>query len=401
MQNHDLGVHNQGHMDTSTIAHWTTQCLQSFQSCLNNAALVHPRELSLVENQLARFSLWAANSMVFAKGRVSLDYRLREASDVHDVVVGLLEALNYRVKGCTDLLSPEEAPGGSRRSVPGTVDQALDGISKSIGLLLRLLNTIRKACRAVHNRKAEEKFRIQDEEGKDIESHLREMFGNYIRERYPGASGKIQERLASTMLLRRKQILYRRSRYGTVIQPPQQPPLEPQRPEIVPAAATPEVNAMRAPVTMDLTPNETKIVAESVPQTATALSPENFHKASAPSVMSIPNTVPLSQHEVISFPSAPLGSLLHGHKIREQTHRRLSRAMAGYTRRQDVYSHWLSYVRASDEEKLNRAWERCLEAAEQFPCPFCFCTLPAEEMMEEEKWRWEFDSTAITSPTSH
>lgn len=85
---------------SSTIADLARSCLGRFQKCLNKAADVHPRELTLVENQVARFSVWAANIGVFAPGRGSLDHRLREAPDVQDAVGGLLEALGLRALSC-------------------------------------------------------------------------------------------------------------------------------------------------------------------------------------------------------------------------------------------------------------------------------------------------------------
>lgn len=92
---------------TPTVAGCAELCLKSFQQCLHKAASVHARELSLTDDQLARFSVWAANIRVFAPSRGSLDYRLREAPDVQDAVIGLLEALNYRVQKCRFILSNE------------------------------------------------------------------------------------------------------------------------------------------------------------------------------------------------------------------------------------------------------------------------------------------------------
>lgn len=83
-----------------TVAESAGSCLRSFQQCVEQAASVHPRELSLVEDQRARFSVWTANIGVFAPSRASLDHRLREASDVQDAVIGLLEALAFRILSC-------------------------------------------------------------------------------------------------------------------------------------------------------------------------------------------------------------------------------------------------------------------------------------------------------------
>ncbi|KAK4208245.1 hypothetical protein QBC37DRAFT_405481 [Rhypophila decipiens] len=394
METTDSGVHNHNQPSPATIAGRATKSLQSFQSCLNRAALVHARELSLVENQAARFSLWVANSMVFSKGRASMDYRLREAPDVQDVVIGLLEALGHRVQRCTDLLAAQADRTDPPPSVRDTFAQALEGISNSVQLLFRFSNTVRKASKAVHNRKVDDGFRIRDDEGNDIESHLRQMFANYILDRYPGASDILHERLVSTMLLRRKRILYRKSRYGTVTQPSQQPPLELRRHDVAPAAAVPpEMNAMRAPVTIDFEPNDLNTTPESVVRTATTLSPENFHKASTPSVMSVAKTVPLTQHEEIVFPPAPFAKQLQQYKIWhwEVKDRRRKRDMAfagfGHGPPTDIYSNWIPYAARYHQDLENSVWERFYQGAESFSCPFCFCTLSSEDTTQEEKWR--------------
>lgn len=84
----------------STVAESAASCLHSFQQCVQRAASIHPRELSLVEDQLARFYVWTTNIRVFAPGRAALDHRLREAPDVQDAVIGLLDALAIRVQSC-------------------------------------------------------------------------------------------------------------------------------------------------------------------------------------------------------------------------------------------------------------------------------------------------------------
>lgn len=83
-----------------TLASKAEECMASFQLCLNNAALVQPREFSLVEDQLARFSIWAGNMRVFGSMRQSLDHRLREAEEVRDTFDALLEAIKYRTEKC-------------------------------------------------------------------------------------------------------------------------------------------------------------------------------------------------------------------------------------------------------------------------------------------------------------
>lgn len=100
-----LDVHSQiFDMDVKTqiqtIADVAVSCRRSFDKCLSPAVPLSAREKSLVEDQLARFSLWTSNIGTFAPGRASMDHRLREAPEVQAVVIGLLEALSDRVELC-------------------------------------------------------------------------------------------------------------------------------------------------------------------------------------------------------------------------------------------------------------------------------------------------------------
>lgn len=84
----------------TTIAGGAELTLRAFQQCLYLSASLHPRELALVEDQLARFSIWTASIGVFARGRASMDHRLREATDVHEAVTSLLEDLTDGIQNC-------------------------------------------------------------------------------------------------------------------------------------------------------------------------------------------------------------------------------------------------------------------------------------------------------------
>lgn len=83
-----------------SVALSANHSLSAFQRCLLAASAVHPRELSMVEDQLARFSTWASSIGVFAPGRASMDHRLRCTSDVQGVVMDLLDSLSYRIEAC-------------------------------------------------------------------------------------------------------------------------------------------------------------------------------------------------------------------------------------------------------------------------------------------------------------
>lgn len=88
---------------TSTIASRYNTCATSFtqlnQLCIkpdyNYAEQVAP---SAVQDEFGRFRVWAGNIGAHRTGRVSLDYRLREASHMYQRVTELLDELNTTLK---------------------------------------------------------------------------------------------------------------------------------------------------------------------------------------------------------------------------------------------------------------------------------------------------------------
>ncbi|UPK97020.1 hypothetical protein LCI18_007955 [Fusarium solani-melongenae] len=378
----------------TTVAGSARSCSESFQKCLNKAAQIHHRELSLVEDQHARFAIWAANIRVFSAGRDSLDHRLREAPDVQDAVIGLLQALDYRIQSCSNILEPiaEKTTGTVLEKISQDLDQAIEAISKELTLLHKISNTIRRASKEKQNIQAEKSFKIQDEEGNDAEPFLRQLFSNQIRDRFPGASDNIQQRLANSMVLRRKRILYRRKRYD---KKPIRPPQLPLPPTVSTPNVKPNVGVQRKPVEQQTAPAPTPSIVPSVPQTATTLVAEKFQQAAAPSVISVSKTVALSSHDQLQFPPAPCGALMKRYrrfkKKQEEQLKVILEAIPGYYgpkappapgARDAVRKH-----RISHRQTLDDYWDECLRAVGEVVCQFCFYALPVRDVIQESKWR--------------
>ncbi|RSL68855.1 hypothetical protein CEP53_002420 [Fusarium sp. AF-6] len=394
----------------TTVAASARSCSESFQNCLNKAAKIHHRELSFVEDQHARFAIWAANIRVFSAGRDSLDHRLREASDVQDVVIGLLQALDYKIQSCSKILEPiaektqgevpekpqEEILAKTQEEVlekvPEDLNQAIEAISKELTLLHKFTNTIRRASKEKQNVEAEKSFKIKDEEGNDAEPFIRQLFSNQIRDRFPGVSDNIQQRLANSMVLRRKRILYRRKRYD---KKPIRPPELPLPPRVSAPKVKPNVGVQRQPIKQQTVPAPTPSTVPSVPQTARTLVAEKFQQAAAPSVISVSKTVALSSHDQLQFPPAPCGALMKRYrrfkKDQEEQLKVTLGDIPGYFgpkappapgARDAVRKH-----RASHKQTLDDYWDDCLRAVGEVVCQFCFYALPVRDVVQESKWR--------------
>lgn len=107
-----------------------------------------------------------------------------------------------------------EASDGRVTESYNALERAIESMASEITLLHELSNTIRKASREANNVKAALSFNIKDEEGHDLEKPLKNHFAANIKDQFPGISDIIRLRLAETMILRRKRILYKRTRYS-------------------------------------------------------------------------------------------------------------------------------------------------------------------------------------------
>jgi len=98
------------------IADWYHSCITTFEQateCIDNLALEQDSDsdeakalaLQLIQDQIGRFRVWAANMGAHHKAasRMSLDYKLKEASHIHNTVVKLLTQLNNSLKGRLNL----------------------------------------------------------------------------------------------------------------------------------------------------------------------------------------------------------------------------------------------------------------------------------------------------------
>ncbi|ETS79226.1 hypothetical protein PFICI_09079 [Pestalotiopsis fici W106-1] len=260
-------------------------CHIAFERCLQSAS--HPmlgvRQYSYTEDQMARFSIWTSNMAVFAAWRFSLDYRLREADDVQRLMLGMLEVLKGRISECVTFIStlPDTQYHNlqvSSMQVHADFERLTTALASQVGLFHEVSNVIRKASRQTQNEIAASSFRIRDQEGNDLENVLQGFLDRNIRDRFPHSNSIIRERLASTMVLRRRRILYRRARYATTSIEPQQTPTDPTR-------ATSHVH--------------------SISKSATTLNTDNFRRAYSPSAVSSASYISVGASQDWVFPSPP------------------------------------------------------------------------------------------------
>ncbi|CZR48813.1 uncharacterized protein FPRO_03866 [Fusarium proliferatum ET1] len=335
------------------ISDCANECFESFQKCLSSAASIHPREVSIVEDQLARFSTWANGIGVFTQGSAAMDHRLRYASDVVGIVTGLLETLNYRCQICLQALGSilESGEKNVRATANAAFQQSMLDIAAEISRLNKISNTIRRASKHAQTLRAGD-FTIKDDEGNDVEPLLLSHFTHLIADRFPNLSANIQNRLACSMILRRKRILYRRYRHGMLQMQTEK--------RLLPDEKASGPSTQPIPVTPVNSPKKS----------ATSLDPRKYQDAAlSPSIVSDGRTVPLHHHEALAFPPAPGYTVRKKYKqLENENHSNSQHLPLGFS--ED--GHLL------ENELLKRS---------EINCPYCFHLLPIQEVSDKRKWQ--------------
>ncbi|KAL8310441.1 hypothetical protein RB597_010327 [Gaeumannomyces tritici] len=417
---------------STTITAVGKKCVERFQRCLQSGEHALPRQRSSLEDQLTRFTLWTSNMGVFSGGRTSMDHRLREAPEVHDMLVCIVETLFDHVDNylkVLDLRSPGQTygPSGSKEAM---LDRSLKGMSKEITMLFRLSNIIRRASRESQDIGAVGDLPIKDEHGnidKNREPRVKESFMNTLRQLPTSPSihadllhsTHLAERLASAMLLRWRRILYMRSRYKRIqptssavtTQEPQAQNIS-QRTVMSASAsagkqpeAVPSVMATQAPGPSSIIKSSASSERTTTHSTATTLRPEAFKKASTPSIVSNTRTVPLNSHQALDLLPPPRGRF--GAEYQKRKHLRREAFMesfeavlasvgnpegAGKTdpRTASNYQKATEAVIAEAElleRRLKADRMGCIQDIPEFICPYCFFSISTDHMLAPKKWQ--------------
>lgn len=94
-----------------TIAEHATNCSSLFHKYMAIPDIVP--DPTIMDDQLARFTLWASNMDVYGALNVSLDYRLRFSPLIVDIMHQLLDVICDALEAC-EYLPHQEVPGRNR-----------------------------------------------------------------------------------------------------------------------------------------------------------------------------------------------------------------------------------------------------------------------------------------------
>jgi hypothetical protein len=191
------------------------------------------------------------------------------------------------------------------------IDTILSSLSASIDWLHRLANLVRRASTSRQNAKAST-FLLKDDQGGDATPVLEKLFRYWIKRDFPNVADDFCERLISTMILRRRRILYRRSRQNKLALRTAERIRKPQH-LAAPSASAGIEEKLRELPEAPVAPMQAPSGVASTQQTATTVEPQTYLQVkSTPSRVSGAKTIAMTSgiEEMIPPPPHIAGNAL-------------------------------------------------------------------------------------------
>ncbi|KAK8117764.1 uncharacterized protein PG998_006045 [Apiospora kogelbergensis] len=205
-------------------------CLESFDSVLSDRAEVESKMgeslfLSKIKDEQDKFKVWSGNIGAHRKGMSSLDYRLRDASNLRKEVESLLEDLLEALTDARRILDGEMQPwdeDGSEGVTSSSRDEQQDdadyvefGFKSELEQLLADVSEIVKYLYKVSAglRNTSQHDRLMSSRSIDT-SHYETFDIEHVRNKHPKVEDEISERLGRAITTRRHYFKYRESHRG-------------------------------------------------------------------------------------------------------------------------------------------------------------------------------------------
>lgn len=201
-------------------------------------------------------------------------------------------------------------PAGGSLSPDHDVVDLVESVHVTIDWLHRLSNLVRKASFGSQNQRAA-RFPLEDEAGNDITESLAVIFKHLIKRECRDISDQMLNRLAQTMITRRRRVLYRRSRQKRWalqqktyrlrhLDPPAQLATLKEADE---SAENRESREVAKEVESE---PESRVQVAPSGLTVTTLDQQQYRKLAAPSRISRATTAPFQHNEKLLVPPRPL-----------------------------------------------------------------------------------------------
>ncbi|RSM05288.1 hypothetical protein CEP52_006340 [Fusarium oligoseptatum] len=229
-----------------TIAEHATQCRSLFHKYLVMPEILE--DPTIMDDQLARFTLWTSNMDVWGPLNVSLDYRLRFSPTAADIIHQLLDIIcdtllslkpidvrpphitsrkrqRISVQGSSEVARRSDYDTSDSESDVDPVEENILKVTETIGgtitRLFRLSNAVRRSAKANRARKIES---YNDKDANKAIDELRLYTRCYIEFRFPEAPEALRSALVEANAWRLRRLYYQRSHRRRIDMSIQSPP---------------------------------------------------------------------------------------------------------------------------------------------------------------------------------
>ncbi|KAL8806059.1 MAG: hypothetical protein Q9182_001591 [Xanthomendoza sp. 2 TL-2023] len=341
----------------------------------------------VVADLFGRFNIWAGNIGAAQQGQASLDYRLREASEIKHEVVQLLQCLTKSLHEANSIVSGTRLPydqlsSDSDSSVSSLSDNSVQGtnghekaievrpgteleeieraISSYLSILYRVSIIIRRNP-APHDRLIK---------SAKIDTSFYEFFDQrHVLEKFPTANPLLVERLGKAISRRRKYFKYRELHRQKLSR---QTPLQP----ITPAGQ--EMKTLSLQEGPELPAHGGRAKAGSETQAPSLVQPSVTNQSTTASTLLVPNTTPLNVHNLDQQSDAgtqtSYGSAFSGQRDKLALPP-IPRSSDGGREFECPCCFTICHLRASDAARRNKEWKRhILRDLQPYICTFGGCS---------------------------
>ncbi|RMZ74847.1 hypothetical protein DV737_g5678, partial [Chaetothyriales sp. CBS 132003] len=291
-----------------TIAEHATQCQSLFHKYMVMPEIVP--DPTIIDDQLARFSLWVSNMDVCGPLNVSLDYRLRFMKPINDRTPEISSRKRQRISvhGSSEVTRRAEDDASDSESdvdpAEGNILKITETIGGTLTRLFRLSNAVRKSAKANRARKIQRY--IDDEEANKAIDELRLYTKCYIEFRFPEAPEVLRSALVEANALRLRRLYYQHShrrRIDLSIQSPETTPAAVQLPKMTGSA--PAVRFAPSALPKPATTNTVPAPSPTPATNATTARQTAVVDSYAKSATEVPQAKSILVNNKLSFPPIP------------------------------------------------------------------------------------------------
>jgi hypothetical protein len=203
----------------SVVSHVKT-CLRSFQTTIDELPNTRIEQRNKfppesLHNEFGRFRIWAADTEAHARGDRSLDYRLREASHLREIVIQSLQDLNAVLKEIRDIITGERVPyedlsdSDSDDSMysPRDEEQETTELSQLVSSIPEITTCLMRLSLSARNPAPHDQFLQSTRISMD---HFEAFDVSHVRTKFPNAEEFLVFRLGKAITRRRQYFRYRR-----------------------------------------------------------------------------------------------------------------------------------------------------------------------------------------------